>query len=102
MRRLFSHDPELGITRYFNYDDATGKVTIESQQTVDPLVNINHFAQKEQTKLHRWGEGKIVATIPLSIYLKFKEEGKDKDQAFMRRWLNDPDNRMYRRFLGKV
>jgi len=101
MKRLFSHNPELGITRWF-HDDGLGNCTIESVQNVDPLVELNHFAQKEQTKLHRWGEGKIVATIPLSIYLKLKAEGKDKDQAFMRRWLNDPDNRMYRRFLGKV
>ncbi len=102
MKRLFSHDPNSGITRYFHYDEMTGETTIETQSHLDKLVDFNHFAQKEQTSLHRWGDGKVVATIPLSIWLKFKQEGKLNDHAFMRRWLNDPENRMYRRFLGKV
>lgn len=100
MKRLFSRDENY--TRWFHYDEATDETTIETVQHLDPLVNLNHFAQKEQTKLHRWGDGKIVATIPLSIYLKLYSEGKTKDSAYMKRWLNDPENRMYRRFLGKV
>lgn len=100
MKRLFSRD--ANYTRYFHEDEMTGETTIETIQHLDPLVELNHFAQKEQTKLHRWGDGKLVATIPLSIYMKFHAEGKLKDHAFMRRWLNDPENRMYRRFLGRV
>lgn len=102
MKRLFSHDPEGGFTRYFHHDEATGVSTIETVQHLDSLVSLNHLAQKEQTSLHRWGDGKLVATIPLSIYMKLRSEGKTKDPGFMKRWLNSPDNRMYRRFLGKV
>ena len=51
----------------------------------------------------RFGEGKIVGRIPLNVL--FAEGGKhlqDGDQDWMRWYLNRDENRMYRRFRGKV
>jgi hypothetical protein len=101
-RRLFSHDELTGVTKYFHYDDDTDKFTIETVQPMDELLELNQLQRNEQTRLHRFGDGKKVATIPMSIWGEWMATGKDKDPAFIKRWLNDPENRKYRTFLGKV
>lgn len=102
MKRLFSRDPAAGITKWFHYDHATDEVTIETVQEFDAGLEQNLRRRNNQTRLDRWGDGKIVASIPMTVYAELIANGRDKDQAFMRRWLNDPDNRKYRTFLGKV
>jgi len=101
-RRLFDHDPVMGITRYFDYDPLTDQATISSHQTLDPLLERNVQEQNAQTSLDRWGDGRVVASVPMSIYSQWVAEGKDKDDAFLKRWLNDPENRKFRRFRGRV
>lgn len=102
MKRLFKHDPAAGITSYFHYDDATDKVTIETVQTLDAILEQNLRRRNNQTSLDRWGDGKIVASIPAIVHAELLASGKYRDQAYMRRWLNDPDNKKYRIFQGKV
>jgi len=34
--------------------------------------------------------------------MKWKSEGKLDDQAFLKKWLNDPDNRLFRTRPGEV
>jgi hypothetical protein len=48
------------------------------------------------------GEWHLVASIPEALYYKMKAEGKIDDQAYMKRWLNDPDNQFFRTRPGKV
>jgi hypothetical protein len=43
-----------------------------------------------------------VASIPESIYFKLKAEGKLDDPVYMKKWLNDPDNRFFRVRPGQV
>ena len=101
-KRLFSTDKDQGITRYFHYDDDTDQVTIQTQQDVSDVIEENkqEFAQIDERA--RWGEWTRVASIPMSIYLKLKAEGKLDDQAYMKRWLNDPENRYFRTRAGQV
>lgn len=102
MKRLFSRDALTGVTKWFHYDDATEEVTIETVQELDAALEQNLKRRNNQTRLDRWGDGKIVASIPNTIYAELLASGKYKDEAYMKRWLNDPDNRKYRTFLGKV
>ncbi len=48
------------------------------------------------------GEWHHVASIPEALYYKLKAEGKLDDEAYMKKWLNDADNRFFRVRPGKV
>jgi hypothetical protein len=101
-KRLFSHDPEAGITKWWHWDEMSDTVMIETVQDVQAIIDQNVANQNETTSLDRWGDGKIVASIPMTEYAKLLVGGKIHDQAYMRRWLNDPDNRKFRTRLGRV
>ena len=102
MKQLFSKDAATGITEYFHYDPVTDQATIETVQDYSPIAEHNAAQYREVTSLDRWGDGKRVATIPLAIYNRLKKEGITNDQAALRRWLNDPENRVFRTRPGKV
>ncbi|MFZ9767192.1 MAG: hypothetical protein ACO3C4_01710 [Candidatus Limnocylindrus sp.] len=101
-RKLFSHDPLTGITKYWHYDPDTDRAYIETVQDVQPLIDQNTALRNEVTRLDRWGDGKKVADIPLHIFWDLKTKGILDDQAALRRWLNDPSNVAFRTFPGRV
>lgn len=101
-RKLFSHDPLTGITKYWHYDPDTDRAHIETVQDVQPLIEQNNSLRNEVTSLDRWGDGKKVADIPLHIYWDLKKKGILDDQKALRRWLNDPANLAFRTFPGRV
>ena len=100
--KIFDVNPELGITRTWHYNDETDEATIQTQQDVTAIVeeNKNEFNQVDERA--KWGEFSRVASIPLSLYYELKKEGKLEDQAYMKRWLNDPENRHFRTRPGQV
>lgn len=102
MKKIFDTDKDAGITRTWHYDDATDMATIQTQQDVTDVIeeNKNDFAQVDERA--KWGELTKVASIPLSLYYQLKSEGKLDDQAYMKRWLNDPENRYFRTRPGEV
>jgi len=102
MKKHFDSNKELGITRTWHYNDATDEATIQTQQDVTDVIeeNKNEFNQIDERA--KWGELTKVASIPLSLYYQLKAEGKLDDQAYMKRWLNDPDNRHFRTRPGEV
>ena len=100
--KIFDVNPELGITRTWHYNDETDEATIQTQQDVTAIVeeNKNEFNQVDERA--KWGEFSRVASIPLSLYYELKKDGKLEDQAYMKRWLNDPENRHFRTRPGEV
>jgi hypothetical protein len=100
--KIFDVNPDLGITRTWHYNDETDEATIQTQQDVTAIVeeNKNEFNQVDERA--KWGEFSRVASIPLSLYYELKKEGKLEDQAYMKRWLNDPENRHFRTRPGEV
>lgn len=101
-KKIFSEDKDQGIMRYWHYNDETDEATIQTQQDVTAIVeeNKNEFNQVDERA--KWGEFSRVASIPLSLYYELKKEGKLEDQAYMKRWLNDPENRHFRTRPGEV
>ncbi len=101
-KKLFDKDDALGITRIWHYDEETDKATIETRQDVSAIIeeNKNEYAQIDERA--RWGEWTRVASIPMSVYFQLKREGKLDDDAYMKRWLNDPDNKYFRTRSGEV
>lgn len=102
-KRLFSHDALTGITTWFCYDDETNQVTMTAEQDVTGIMDDN---DREATAIFqsgkKWGEWARVATVPMSIYAQWLIEGRDKDPEFIKRWINDRDNRKFRTRLGRV
>jgi len=96
----FLDSPELGIRRYFHWDDSNNTFLIETEQDVGQILDVNKEEFNEAPD--RWGEWSRVASIPISIYYDLKKKGIADDDAAMKRWLNDPDNRFFRTRPGRV
>lgn len=99
-RRLFSHDPATGITRWFEYDHTDDHFSIITEQDVDPIIEATK--QDFNDAPQKWGDMARVASIPMTIYYDLLRKGIIHDQAAMKRWLNDPDNRFFRTRPGTV
>ena len=101
--RLFDRNDATGITRLWHYNPATDEATIETQQDVSNVVEENKDQFNATDNKANWtGEWHKVASIPLNIYYELQASGKITDQAYMKRWLNDPDNRFFRTRPGQV
>jgi len=102
-KRIFSEDKDLGITRYWHYNNETDEATIQTQQDVTDIIEENKQEFNMVDERAGWkGEFHRVASIPMSIYAKLKSEGKLDDQEYMKRWLNSDENRFFRVRPGKV
>lgn len=103
MKRLIDRDLETGIETNFHWDDAEGTFTISSKQDVTGIVDTNKSSFSGIDERANWkGEWHHVASIPLTVYYELKRQGILDDQAAMKRWLNDRDNRYFRVRPGKV
>lgn len=101
--RLFDHDAERGITRIFHYDTDTEESTIETISDVTDIVESNRrqFNNVDERAGYK-GDLHKIGSIPMSLYFQLKEQGIMGDQARLKKWLNDPDNRFFRTRPGTV
>lgn len=103
--RLLEHDPYTGMTEYFHVIE-DGQWAIETRQDVSGIIEVNKALQNDATG--RWGEMTHVASIPLTILMDLVQQGildtafHVQDDARYRKWLNAPENRVWRTKLGKV
>lgn len=100
MDRVFSRDAFTGVTTYWLYDEGTDTAVLRKEQEVTGIVEINRAEFNDAPA--RWGDGQRVASIPMTVYWELKRTGIVDDQAALRRWLNDPDNRFFRTRPGAV
>lgn len=107
--RLFDHDALTGITEYFHFDADTGGFTIQTQQDVEPLLDINRALWNESERSSRYADGMHrIASTPNVIIMELAKQGilspsgAILDDTRYRRWLNDSSNRLFRTRTGKV
>lgn len=101
-KKVFSHDPFTGVTKYFHGDD-NDTFVIETEMAQPVLENIIEANKANFNDAPSgWGNGQIVASIPIHIYWDLKRKGIADDDAAMKRWLNDPDNRFFRTRPGTI
>ena len=87
----------------WHYDDATDEAVIETIMDVSGVVADNQQKFNQFDERANWkGDMHHVASIPMALFYKMKAEGKLDDQAYMKRWLNSPENRFFRTRPGKV
>jgi hypothetical protein len=101
-KRLFDIDPLTGSKRYFSYDDETDECTIQTEHDVSNLLELNKQRYNNVDEKARWGDGQLVASIPLPLYFDLKAKGIVDDPKKFKEWLNDSDNRHFRMRPGKV
>jgi hypothetical protein len=103
--RLLSEDLAIGQRRWIMRNpDNPNQWIVRTETWVPSLVAEDNERDRNETAGQRFGNGKVVARIPLSI-LYGKELGeafKAGDEPFIRKFLNDPDNSWMRTFRGRL
>jgi hypothetical protein len=96
-REIFSHDPLTGMTVWFDYNELTDEATLQYEQDVEPLLEMNKAlandtdVTKQGIKQEMWR----YASIPVGLQMQWLiEEGLDiyDDNAWPQifKKLNDP------------
>jgi hypothetical protein len=98
---LFDYDFQTGrsVWRYFDGE----KTTFRTDYPVDDLIKQNAFTRNE-TSGNQMGDWVKIASVPLNVaydagLVQAQTEG---DQQFVKKWLNDGDNRAWRSFDATV
>ena len=96
-RELFSHDPMTGVTVWFDYNEITNEATLEYEQDVEPILELNKAMANDPdfSKQGIRNEFWRYASIPVGVQMKWLvEEGLDvyDDNAWpqIQRKLADP------------
>lgn len=105
--RIFDVNPMFGILRIWHYDDETDQVTIETRQgahdVYNQLIDQNNALRNQTSRKTPYRDGlHHVARVPLVILEELMRKGIAKDKKAMKKWLNDPDNRVFRTREGVV
>ena len=100
--RILSKNAEAGITQLWHEHD-DGSVTIETKQDLTDVTEDNKRTFNQIDERAGWaGDMHRVASIPMSIYYELQRKGIINDPTAMKKWLNDPDNRVFRTRPGTV
>ena len=95
----YRHD---GILRRHAHNDPQGdRFVIASEMECDALIRSNR-ARAEARQGAKDEVFRPVASIPLPLAEKMMQEGWFHDEAKMTAWLNDPDNRAFRIWEGRL
>ena len=82
-------------------EDGSAVIKTEHKGT-EQLLEDNQRAYNDSAG-QRWGDGKVVSSIPTNIWFKeLAEAKKQHDTPYIRRWLNDIDHRKFRKFKGTI
>jgi hypothetical protein len=100
-KRLFDIDPLTGKKEYWHWDDENQRFTIETEQDVTDLLDLNKAQYNDASSSFK-GDMHKVASIPMNIYMDLKQKGIIDDAKKFKAWLNDPDNRYFRTKPGRV
>ena len=101
-KKLFDYDPETGTTKWWHYDADKDEAKIETVFEVGDIIEANKAQFNSTDERAKWGEWSRVASIPMALFYRLKQQGIIDDQAAMKRWINDPDNRLFRTRPGRV
>ena len=103
MKKILDYDPITKTTQWFHYDESTNQYGLETEQDVTHIVQANKRQFNQVDERANWkGDQHHVASIPMSVYHQLaKISNNFKDQKVIKKWLNDPDNKVFRTRPGK-
>ena len=97
----WSYDP-VTRKRVSFCENEDGTILWHYETVVEELVEQNKAAFNDSAG-KRWDDGKVIASIDMQTYFNDLVPARlNGDDAYLKRWLNDPDNRAYRTFKGKI
>ena len=99
MKRVFSHDPQTGITKYWHVKE-NGEYVIETVQDVSTIADANKRQYNDTPDRYR--DVNKVASIPLPVYYELKRKGIADDPKALKKWLNDSENQVFRTRAGRL
>lgn len=100
---ILDADPITGVIERFYWDEETQTATIRPEQDVTPMLELSKAEYNSIDERARWGNGMThVARIPGILVFDLMKRGIWGDDAAMKKWLNDPDNRFFRTRPGRV
>lgn len=102
MARIIDFDPIARTRRRFHWQESTEDMTIESQQDVEPIMEANVAQFNLYDERTKWRDGDLAARIPMVIVNRLIREGIFYDDDALRRWLDDPENAVWRTRPGKL
>ena len=104
--KLFDNDPMTGKREFWHYDETNDTATIETKFDVEDVVESNKASHNMfDGRRATWkGDMHKVASIPMPIYEDLRKKGwlPHQDQTAFKRWMNDPDNAVFRTRPGRV
>lgn len=97
----FLYDNNGVIIREVIAQDLDDKDTfhIQTRVNADPILRRNKRLREDHKS---GGDMKHVASVPITVYEKAIREGWANDQEAWRKYLNDPDNRGFRVWEGRL
>lgn len=91
---------------FHNVDPAKGdKYVFEDRQDVTELIEDNKRAYNAVDERARHGVFNRYAEIPMNLFMDLWKQGRFRGSKLSRddaRWLDDPDNKAFRRRPGKL
>ena len=99
--RIISTDVQALARQHFVSEDGN-KIRLIDEQDVTGILDSNAEERKYADKRTRFGDLQRVASIPLVVYAELRRKGILKDSKAMKRWLNDPENLVFRTRPGRV
>lgn len=108
MRRIFDHDPMLGITEYFHYDHATGDGYIETVEDETALWEANKAEYDAFTNNAGWGDGEShdyrnrYLRLSATMIAKLQRCGILTDPQLLMAWADTSEARPYRTRPGRL
>ena len=102
--RMLDVDEQLGRVQYHHWDPVENRAVIESVFRVDPIIEQNKAILNSRSDYRPWAKGDwhFAASTPLSIYFDHVKSGRIHDHVAMKRWLEDPENSIWRTMRGRL
>lgn len=103
MKKLLDYDPVTKTRKVFHASTDGEQFHVETLQDVTDLADQNKALLAMTDERANWkGDMHRVASIPMAVYMDLQKRGIVDDTRAFKRWLNDPDNRVFRTRPGTV
>jgi len=84
-------------SQFITEDD---KLVYHTKQNVQPVID--HVKNLKDNTIKPGKDLRHVAEVPMVVYQKAIREGWANDDKAWKKWLNNPDNKVFRTWEGKV
>lgn len=99
MSRKFIFDAKQNHITYRHEDpEQPDKLILEEVDDLEPIIQ----EAKRLSELEPGKEFRHAAVVPATILRKASREGWLNDPAAWRKWMNDPDNKIFRTWPGDI